>query len=58
MKLFYNNTRHQYKGSQCGMYCIYFLHCSLFDIPMNEKIPDEVIKLMRPLFFEYKNSRK
>jgi len=40
------------------MYCIYFLHCSLFDIPMNEKIPDDVIKLMRPLFFEYKNSRK
>jgi hypothetical protein len=58
MKLFYNNTRHQFKGSQCGMYCIYFLHCSLFDIPMDEKVPDDVIKLMRPMFFEYKNSRK
>lgn len=54
MKLFYNSIRHQYKDAQCGMYCIYFLHCCLFDIPMNERIPDDVVMMMRPLFFQYK----
>jgi hypothetical protein len=51
MELRYNDVRHQYKNAQCGMYCLYFLHCSLFDIPMNEKIPDDVMAMMRPMFF-------
>jgi len=57
MQLFYNKIRHQYKNAQCGMYSIYFLHCSLFGIPMDEKIPDDVIMMMRPMFFEYKQHR-
>lgn len=56
-ELTYNSRRHQYKDAQCGMYCIYFLHCSLFDIPMDEKIPDDVVMMMRPLFFDYKQRR-
>jgi len=52
MELRYNSVRHQYKNAQCGMYCLYFLHCSLFDIPMEERVPDDVIALMRPMFFK------
>ena len=51
MELRYNKIRHQYKNAQCGMYCLYFLHCSLFDIPMKEKVPDDVMAMMRPMFF-------
>jgi hypothetical protein len=51
MKLQYNAIRHQYKNAQCGMYCIYFLHCCLFEVPMEEKIPDDVMAKIRGLFF-------
>jgi len=57
MDLSYNAVRHQYKDAQCGMYCIYFLHCSLFDIPMDKTVPDDVVMMMRPLFFKYKQHR-
>jgi len=52
MKLQYNSIRHQYKNAQCGMYSIYFLHCCLFDVPMHETIPDDVVAMMRPMFFK------
>jgi hypothetical protein len=52
MKLQYNATRHQRKEAECGMFCIYFIHCSLFNIPMGEVIPDDVIAMMRPMFFK------
>lgn len=55
--LSYNSLRHQYKDAQCGMYCIYFLHCCLFEVPMDEQIPDDVVMMMRPLFFKYKQHR-
>jgi hypothetical protein len=57
MELRYNSLRHQFKDAQCGMYCIYFLHCSLFNIPMDERVPDDIIMRMRPLFFKYKDRR-
>ena len=52
MQLRYNKVRHQYKNAQCGMYCLYFIHCSLFDIPMQEVVPDDVVAMMRPMFFK------
>lgn len=52
MELRYNKVRHQYENAQCGMYCIYFLHCSLFEIPMKSRIPDKVVAMMRPMFFK------
>lgn len=52
MKLRYNKVRHQYKNAQCGMYCLYFIHCSLFDIPMQSVVPDDVVAMMRPMFFK------
>ena len=47
----YNTTRHQFKNSECGMYCLYFHYCCLIGIPMDEKIPDQVIQKFRSLLF-------
>lgn len=51
MKLTYNATRHQYKDSECGMYSLYFHYACLMEIPMDEKIPDDVINSFRNLLF-------
>lgn len=51
MKLTYNKTRHQYKDSECGMYCLYFHYACLMEIPMYERIPDDVINSFRNLLF-------
>jgi hypothetical protein len=51
MELTYNKTRHQYKDSECGMYCIYFHYCCLTGIPMERRVPDEVVRGLRGLLF-------
>lgn len=51
MKLTYNKTRHQYKDSECGMYCAYFHYACLTELPMDERIPDDVINSFRNLLF-------
>jgi hypothetical protein len=51
MKLTYNKTRHQYKDSECGMYCLYFHYACLMNIPMEERMPDDVINGFRSLLF-------
>ena len=51
MKMTYNKKRHQYEDSECGMYCLYFHYCCLLDIPMNERIPDEVVRGLRGMLF-------
>jgi hypothetical protein len=51
MELTYNDTRHQYKDSECGVYCIYFHYACLMEIPMGERIPDDVINAFRDLLF-------
>lgn len=51
MELTYNKTRHQYKDSECGVYCIYFHYACLTEIPMDERIPDDVINAFRGLLF-------
>jgi hypothetical protein len=52
MKMTYNKTRHQYKDSECGMYCLYFHYACLMNLPMNERIPDDVINAFRNLLFQ------
>jgi hypothetical protein len=52
MKLTYNSTRHQYKDSECGMYCLYFHYACLTGIPMNERVPDDVVNSFRNLLFK------
>jgi len=54
MKLTYNGTRHQYKDSECGMYSVYFHYCSLLGIPMETRIPDEVVMGLRGVLFNVK----
>ncbi len=51
MKLTYNKTRHQYKDSECGMYCLYFHYACLMQLPMDQDIPDDVINAFRNLLF-------
>jgi len=51
MKLTYNKTRHQYKDSECGMYCLYFHYCCLTGVPMEERVPDDVMQGLRGLLF-------
>jgi len=52
MKLTYNGTRDQYQDSECGVYCLYFHYCCLLGIPMNKRIPDEVVRGLRGLLFK------
>lgn len=47
----YNNTRHQYEDSECGMYCLLFHYCSLLELSMNKRFPDKVVREFRKLFF-------
>jgi hypothetical protein len=54
MKLTYNGTRHQYEDSECGMYSVYFHYCCLMGIPMDKRIPDEVVRGFRGLLFKVK----
>lgn len=51
MKMTYNSTRHQYANSECGMYCLYFHYACLTEVPMDERIPDQVINTFRRLLF-------
>jgi len=39
------------------MYSIYFLYCSIFEIPMGHRVPDDVVEWMRHFFFRYKQRR-
>jgi hypothetical protein len=47
MKLTYNTTRHQFKESECGMYCLYFHYACLVDIPMDERFSDDKVNALR-----------
>jgi hypothetical protein len=51
MVLSYNKTRHQYQDSECGMYCLYFHLCCLLQIPMEERVPDSVVRGFRGMLF-------
>jgi hypothetical protein len=47
-----NTTRHQFKDSECGVYSLYFHYCCLLGIPLDERIPDDVINKFRKLLFK------
>lgn len=51
MKMTFNKTRHQYKDSECGMYCLYFHYACLMNLPMDETMPDDVVNSFRNLLF-------
>lgn len=58
MELIYNKVKHQFKDTECGVYCIYFIHCSIFGVPMSHRIPDDVMNMMRNFFFKMPKSSK
>lgn len=49
---YYNSTRHQYKNSECGVFSLYFLHCCLFGVPMDKRVPDDVVNVFREKLFK------
>jgi len=51
MHLTYNKTRHQFKESECGMYCLYFHRACLLDIPMDKRVSDEDVNALRDLAY-------
>jgi Ulp1 protease family, C-terminal catalytic domain len=51
MKMSYNATRHQFKDSECGMYCLYFHYACLLGVPMETQIPDDIVNGFRNLLF-------
>ena len=50
-----NNVRHQYKNSECGVYCIYFLTSLLegktFENVINNIVDDDNMNAKRNDFF-------
>ena len=50
--LTFNKVRHQYKDTECGMYSLYFHYCCLNNIPLNKRIPDDVINSFRKVLFD------
>ena len=50
-----NNTRHQYKNSECGVYCIYFITSLLdgksFEEVVNNIISDDDMNAKRNIFY-------
>jgi len=50
-ELTYNKIRHQYEDSECGMYCLYFHWCCLTNIPLEERVPDKVVRAFRKMLF-------
>jgi hypothetical protein len=55
IKIMVNNVRHQYKNSECGVYCIHFIVKLLEGIPYNEiintKVDDDSMETNRDRFF-------
>jgi Ulp1 family protease len=50
-ELTYNKTLHQHENSECGMYCIYFHWCCLVGVPMEKRVPDEVVRSFRGVLY-------
>ena len=58
---YYNDRRHQYKNSECGMYCLYFIIALLknkpFDKFLNKRVKDEEMEETRKKYFNYKEGK-
>lgn len=51
MKLTYNTTRHQFKDSECGMYCLLFHRACLLGISMKSRVKDDEVNALRDLLW-------
>lgn len=54
-KVYYNDIRHQRKGSECGMYCLYFIISLLegrrFKEVISHIMPDDKVNVKRWEYF-------
>lgn len=60
--IYYNDFRHQRKGSECGMYCLFCIICllkgkSFFDI-CSKIIDDDTMNSFRDILFATENPRR
>lgn len=61
-KVYYNDIRHQRKGSECGMYCLFVIICLLRDRPFYEicknVIDDDTMNAFRDILFAEEKPRR
>ena len=60
--VYFNDIRHQRKGSECGMYCLFVIICLLrgrpfFDICKNI-VDDDTMNAFRDVLFAEENPRR
>jgi len=51
MALTYNTTHHQFKESECGMYCLYFHYACLLGVQMSKRIRDDEVNAIRNIWW-------
>lgn len=60
--IYYNDFRHQRKGSECGMYCLFVLICLLKDRPFydicSKIVDDDTMNSFRDILFATDKPRK
>jgi hypothetical protein len=61
-KIYYNDIRHQRKGSECGMYCMYVIICLLrgrsFYTICNDIVDDDTMNTFRDILYAEEKPRK
>jgi Ulp1 family protease len=60
--IYYNDIRHQRKGSECGMYCLFVIICLLNGRPFfniaTRVIDDDTMNLFRDILFAEEKPRR
>lgn len=60
--VYYNDIRHQRKGSECGMYCLFVLICLLRDRPFydicKQVVDDDTINAFRDILYAEEKPRR
>lgn len=58
IKIYKNDVQHQYKNTECGIYCLYFIFFMLsigdFTKLSSKRINDEEISKFRKVFYDYR----
>ena len=61
-KIYYNDIRHQRKGSECGMYCLYVIICLLRGKPFyticKDIVDDDTMNTFRDILYAEEKPRK
>lgn len=61
-RVFYNDIRHQRKGSECGMYCLFVLICLIHDKPFYDIckniLDDDMVASFRDVLYATENPKR